>query len=161
MPLIPRNIENQWLQPRNCFQYRLIFRRGAVQSASPVLLRLGMELVVPGNPDLNWPANAVTITQNADGTTRGVEVRLRNQNLTDSGPTQPANVCHASQPGCNPEGTFFVDVFIFPPGATPISPTLPLLASWRRQPEQPGACAIPPRMSANPEDALCRRMSRI
>jgi len=112
--------ESQWLPPGNCFQYRLTFRRGSVQNASPVLLRLGMEVIIPGNPDLNWPANAVTTTQNADGTTRGVEVRLRNQNLTDSGPTQPANVCHASQPGCNPEGTFFVDVFIFPPGVTPI-----------------------------------------
>jgi hypothetical protein len=121
--------ESQWLPPGNCFQYRLTFRRGSVQNASPVLLRLGMEVIIPGNPDLNWPANAVTTTQNADGTTRGVEVRLRNQNLTDSGPTQPANVCHSSQPGCNPEGTFFVDVFIFPPGVTPISPTLPLLAS--------------------------------
>jgi hypothetical protein len=120
--------ESQWLPPGNCFQYRLTFRRGSVQNASPVLLRLGMEVIVPGNPDLNWPTNAVTTTQNADGTTRGVEVRLRNQNLTDSGPTQPANVCHASQPGCNPEGTFFVDVFIFPPGVTPISPTLPLFA---------------------------------
>jgi len=121
--------ESQWLPPGNCFQYRLTFRRGSVQNASPALLRLGMEVIIPGNPDLNWPANAVTTTQNADGTTRGVEVRLRNQNLTDSGPTQPANVCHASQSGCNPEGTFFVDVFIFPPGETPISPTLPLLAS--------------------------------
>jgi hypothetical protein len=120
--------ESQWLPPGNCFQYRLTFRRGSVQNASPVLLRLGMEVIVPGNPDLNWPTNAVTTTQNTDGTTRGVEVRLRNQNLTDSGPTQPANVCHASQPGCNPEGTFFVDVFIFPPGVTPISPTLPLFA---------------------------------
>jgi hypothetical protein len=120
--------ESQLLPPGNCFQYRLTFRRGSVQNASPVLLRLGMEVIVPGNPDLNWPTNAVTTTQNTDGTTRGVEVRLRNQNLTDSGPTQPANVCHASQPGCNPEGTFFVDVFIFPPGATPISPTLPLFA---------------------------------
>ncbi len=120
--------EEQLLPLGNCFQYRLTFRRGPVMTASPVLLRLGMEVIVPGNPDLNWPSNAVTRTQNADGTTRGVEVRLRNQNLTDSGPTQPANVCHASQPGCNPEGTFFVDVFIFPPGVTPISPTLPLLA---------------------------------
>jgi hypothetical protein len=120
--------ESQLLPPGNCFQYRLTFRRGSVQNASPVLLRLGMEVIIPGNPDLNWPTNAVTTTQNTDGTTRGVEVRLRNQNLTDSGPTQPANVCHASQPGCNPEGTFFVDVFIFPPGATPISPTLPLFA---------------------------------
>jgi len=119
--------EYQNQSPGACFQYRLIFRRGAVQSASPVLLRMGMELVVPGNPDLNWPADAVTITQNADNTTRGVEVRLRNENLTDSGPTQPANVCHALQPECDPEGTFFVDVFIFPPGVTPISPTLPLL----------------------------------
>ncbi|MBO9383932.1 MAG: galactose oxidase [Roseiflexus sp.] len=120
--------QEQWLPPGNCFQYRLTFRRGSVQNASPVLLRLGMEVIIPGNPDLNWPVNAVTTTQNANGTTRGVEVRLRNQNLTDSGPTQPANVCHASQPGCNPEGTFFVDVFIFPPGVTPISPTLPLFA---------------------------------
>jgi len=120
--------ESQWLPPGNCFQYRLTFRRGSVPNASPVLLRLGMEVIIPGNPDLNWPANAVTTTQNTDGTTRGVEVRLRNQNLTDSGPTQPANVCHSSQPGCNPEGTFFVDVFIFPPGVTPISPTLPLFA---------------------------------
>jgi hypothetical protein len=119
--------EYQNQSPGACFQYRLIFRRGAVQSASPVLLRMGMELVVPGNPDLNWPADAVTITQNADNTTRGVEVRLRNENLTDSGPTQPANVCHALQPECDPEGTFFVDVFIFPPNVTPISPTLPLL----------------------------------
>ncbi len=120
--------QEQLLPPGNCFQYRLTFRRGSVQNASPALLRLGMEVIIPGNPDLNWPVNAVTTTQNADGTTRGVEVRLRNQNLTDSGPTQPANVCHASQPGCNPEGTFFVDVFIFPPGVTPISPTLPLFA---------------------------------
>jgi hypothetical protein len=120
--------QEQWLPPGNCFQYRLTFRRGSVQNASPVLLRLGMEVIIPGNPDLNWPVNAVTTTQNANGTTRGVEVRLRNQNLTDSGPTQPANVCHSSQPGCNPEGTFFVDVFIFPPGVTPISPTLPLFA---------------------------------
>jgi hypothetical protein len=120
--------ESERLPPGNCFQYRATFTRGSVQNASPVLLRLGMEVIIPGNPDLNWPANAVTTTQNANGTTRGVEVRLRNQNLTDSGPTQPANVCHASQPGCNPEGTFFVDVFIFPPGATPISPTLPLFA---------------------------------
>lgn len=120
--------EDQLLPPGNCFQYRLTFRRGPVTNASPVLLRLGMEVIVPGNPDLHWPTNAVTTTQNADSTTRGVEVRLRNQNLTDSGPTQPANVCHASQPGCNPEGTFFVDVFIFPPSVTPISPTLPLFA---------------------------------
>lgn len=120
--------EEQLLPPGNCFQYRLTFTRGASQNASPVLLRLGMEVIVPGNPDLHWPTNAVTTTQNADSTTRGVEVRLRNQNLTDSGPTQPANVCHASQPGCNPEGTFFVDVFIFPPSVTPISPTLPLFA---------------------------------
>lgn len=119
--------EDQRLPPGNCFQYRATFTRGTVQNASPVLLRLGMEIIVPGNPDLNWPANAVTATQNADGTTRGVEVNLRNQNLIDP-PTQPANVCHASQPGCNPEGTFFVDVFIFPPGVTPISPTLPLFA---------------------------------
>ncbi len=120
--------EDQRLPPGNCFQYRATFTRGSVQNASPVLLRLGMEVIVPGNPDLNWPANAVTATQNTDGTTRGIEVRLRNQNLIDP-PTQPANVCHASQPGCNPEGTFFVDVFIFPPGVTPISPTLPLFAS--------------------------------
>ncbi len=120
--------EYQNQSPGACFQYRLIFRRGAVQSASPVLLRMGMELVVPGNPDLNWPADPVTITRNADNTTRGVEVRLRNENLTDSGPTQPANMCHALQPECKPEGAFFVDVFIFPPGVTPISPTLPLLA---------------------------------
>ncbi|MGQ9892217.1 MAG: galactose oxidase, partial [Roseiflexus sp.] len=121
--------EDQLLPPGNCFQYRLTFRRGLVTTASPVLLRLGMEVIVPGNPDLHWPTNnAVTTTQNGDGTTRGVEVRLRNENLTDSGPTQPANVCHASQPGCNPEGTFFVDVFIFPPNVTPISPTLPLFS---------------------------------
>lgn len=120
--------ETQRLPPGNCFQYRATFTRGSVQNASPVLLRLGMEVIIPGNPDLNWPDNAVTATQNADGTTRGIEVRLRNQNLIDP-PTQPANVCHASQPGCNPEGAFFVDVFIFPPGVTPIVPTLPLLAS--------------------------------
>jgi hypothetical protein len=119
--------EDQRLPPGNCFQYRATFTRGTVQNASPVLLRLGMEVIVPGNPDLNWPANAVTATQNPDSTTRGIEVRLRNQNLIDP-PTQPANLCHASQPGCNPEGTFFVDVFIFPPGVTPISPTLPLFA---------------------------------
>lgn len=119
--------EDQRLPPGNCFQYRAAFTRGSVQNASPVLLRLGMEVIVPGNPDLNWPVDAVTVTQNADSTTRGIEVRLRNQNLIDP-PTQPANVCHASQPGCNPEGTFFVDVFIFPPGVTPISPTLPLFA---------------------------------
>ncbi|MFQ3682274.1 galactose oxidase, partial [Roseiflexus sp.] len=117
--------EDQLLPPGNCFQYRATFTRGSVQNASPVLLRLGMEVIVPGNPDLNWPTNAVTVTQNPDTTTRGIEVRLRNQNLIDP-PTQPANVCHASQPGCNPEGTFFVDVFIFPPSVTPISPTLPL-----------------------------------
>jgi len=120
--------ESQLLPPGNCFQYRATFTRGSVQNASPVLLRLGMEVIVPGNPDLNWPANAVTATQNTDGTTRGIEVRLQNQNLTDSGPTQPADLCHASQPGCNPAGTFFVDVFIFPPGVTPIPPTLPLFA---------------------------------
>ncbi|MDW8147091.1 MAG: kelch repeat-containing protein [Roseiflexaceae bacterium] len=120
--------EGQRLPPGNCFQYRATFTRGTGQNVSPMLLRLGMELIVPGNPDLNWPDNAVTVTQNADGTTRGVEVRLRNQNLIEP-PTQPANVCHASQPGCNPEGTFFVDVFIFPPGVTPIVPTLPLLTS--------------------------------
>lgn len=119
--------EDQRLPPGNCFQYRAAFTRGSVQNTSPVLLRLGMEVIVPGNPDLNWPVDAVTVTQNADSTTRGIEVRLRNQNLIDP-PTQPANVCHASQPGCNPEGTFFVDVFIFPPGVTPISLTLPLLA---------------------------------
>ncbi|MDW8213831.1 MAG: galactose oxidase, partial [Roseiflexaceae bacterium] len=118
--------EGQRLPPGNCFQYRATFTRGTVPNASPVLLRLGMEVIVPGNPDLNWPDNAVTATQNADGTTRGIEVRLRNQNLIDP-PTQPANLCHASQPGCNPEGAFFVDVFIFPPGVAPIAPTLPLL----------------------------------
>lgn len=119
--------EDQLLPPGNCFQYRATFTRGSVQNASPVLLRLGMEVIVPGNPDLNWPTNAVTVTQNLDATTRGIEVRLRNQNLINP-PTQPANVCHASQPGCNPEGTFFVDVFIFPPSFTPISPTLPLFS---------------------------------
>ncbi len=119
--------QDQLLPPGNCFQYRATFTRGSTQNASPVLLRLGMEVIVPGNPDLNWPTNAVTVTQNADSTTRGIEVRLRNQNLIDP-PTQPANVCHASQAGCNPEGTFFVDVFIFPPGVTPISPTLPLFS---------------------------------
>ncbi|ABU57777.1 Kelch repeat-containing protein [Roseiflexus castenholzii] len=119
--------EGQRLPPGNCFQYRATFTRGTAQNASPVLLRLGMEVIIPGNPDLNWPNNAVTTTQNADNTTRGVEVRLRNQNQINP-PTQPANVCHASQPGCNPEGTFYVDVFIFPPGVTPIMPTLPLFA---------------------------------
>ncbi|GIW00665.1 kelch repeat-containing protein [Roseiflexus sp.] len=142
--------EGQRLPPGNCFQYRATFTRGTMQNASPVLLRLGMEVIVPGNPDLNWPNNAVTTTQNADNTTRGVEVRLRNQNLIDP-PTQPANVCHASQPGCNPEGTFYVDVFIFPPGVTPIIANAAAVCARRRQPEQPGARAVPPRLSANPE----------
>lgn len=120
--------EAQLLPPGNCFQYRATLTRGSSEGISPVLLRLGMEVIVPGNPDLIWPQNAVTTTLNADNTTKGIEVRIRNENTTDGQPTQPADLCHATQPGCDPNGYFFVDVFIFPPGTAPIVPALPLLA---------------------------------
>lgn len=125
--------ENELLPPGNCFQYRATFTSGSTKS--PVLLRLGMEVIVPGNPDLIWPANALTPTLDSNNFAKGIEVRLRNENTSDGAPTQPATLCHATRPDCGSggvpfdDGSFFIDVFIFPPDVAPIVPTLPLLAS--------------------------------
>lgn len=104
----------------NCFQYRakLTPGGGTLASQTPYLKRLGIIVEVPGATDLT--ATGFSFYTAADGSPTGLKIDLRNYNSFIAGePTLAADYV----PGATGEstGSFFVDVFIYPPGVTPPS----------------------------------------
>lgn len=124
-----------------CFQYKAVLFSGATSGSSipnvtPTLLNLGIIVRVPGSPDLKVKStandpNAFTALYNQKKQFVGFSVKLINHNDQT---TAPDNVTQdaAAENG----GTFFVNLYIFKPGETPVAPTLPPTGS---SPE-PTAC---------------------
>jgi hypothetical protein len=100
------------------FQYRASFNTyqpvpGATWE-TPVLLDVAIEIEVPGYPNLKIPAARATLL---DGQVRGFEADVAN---TDPKPAnEPLQPVSDGRPG-----TFFVSVYVFKPGQTPVEPGL-------------------------------------
>ncbi|HEU5088585.1 MAG TPA: hypothetical protein VFT99_14115, partial [Roseiflexaceae bacterium] len=95
--------------PANCFQYRVHMTpsNATTSNATPYLLRLGIIVEVPGATDLT----VKEVTFNTPTSPAGMTVTIHNENKLLTGePTLAANF--------TTEGSFFVDVFIYPPGVT-------------------------------------------
>jgi hypothetical protein len=102
--------------PANCFQYRVRMTPGGSGSSTttPYLLRLGIVIEVPGATDL-------TITDVAfapPSSPQSMTITLHNENIFLTGEPTLAADYGANGPGSFP-GSFFVDVFVYPPGVTP------------------------------------------
>ncbi|MBC8161126.1 MAG: hypothetical protein H7Z42_07890 [Roseiflexaceae bacterium] len=115
-----------------CFQYRARLVGGAVDSeglvtATPSLLYLSLKILLPGSPDLRSDLDKEDIKAlfNTENKLTGLQLRIRNRNGKSDlqaplfEPTLSAN---AELRG----GTFFVDLFVYPPGETPVKPTIPI-----------------------------------
>jgi hypothetical protein len=99
----------------NCFQYRArLTSAGSPPATSPSLLNVSIVVQVPGNPDLK--VQTLKETKNNAGKFTGLNIVIQNQSIPP--PTQPADI--------EGGGSFFVDLFVFGPGQTPVTPTLPL-----------------------------------
>ncbi|MDZ4721486.1 MAG: hypothetical protein SH847_23735 [Roseiflexaceae bacterium] len=103
--------------PANCFQYRarLAPTNNSDTNATPYLQRLGVVIEIPGATDLT--VKSVTPVGTSDALT-SLAITLHNENVFLPGePTLPADF------GPNGfgslQGSFFVDVFVYPPGVTP------------------------------------------
>jgi hypothetical protein len=106
------------ISPANCFQYRarLTPTNSTDTNATPYLLRMGVIVEIPGATDLT--VKSVTTRGPTDAIT-GLSITLHNENIFLAGePTLPADF-DSSSPTAKKLGTFFVDVFIYPPGVTP------------------------------------------
>jgi hypothetical protein len=102
----------------NCFQYRarLTPNNSTSDNTTPYLLRLGIVIEIPGATDLT--VNAAGLARGPDQKITGFNIVLRNENVFLPGePTLPADF-GPNGAGSAP-GSFFVDVFIYPPGVTP------------------------------------------
>jgi hypothetical protein len=110
--------------PTHCFQYRARLSNGTVVApATPALLNISIEVVIPGSPDLK--VDKLQDARNMAGDFTGLTVELLNHyddtTPDDRYPTQPANIGST-----NPNDTFFVDLFVFGPGETVVTPTPPI-----------------------------------
>jgi hypothetical protein len=120
--------------PTHCFQYRakLVNGTSGIQKSTPLLLNVSIQVIIPGSPDLQ--VQTLTATRNLKGDFTGLNVELLNHYTDTSAdhryPTQPVDV---DQTG----GSFFVDLFVFGPGQTPVKPTPP----WQTNPIGDKACA--------------------
>lgn len=99
-----------------CFQYRAYFTTGNIQ-ATPALLMVGIKIYLPGAPDLT--VSKLAGVYNANQSLTGLDIEILNHN-TSGDPTLAAN-----QDG-QPDGGFFVDLWIFAPGQTPQVPSIPI-----------------------------------
>jgi hypothetical protein len=100
--------------PARCFQFRAKLSNGqAGLLTSPSLLRVSIRVNIPGFPDLK----VLKLEQRRDAQQHfvGLNVQIQNHNTVED--TQPAD----AEAG----GSFFVDMFIFGPGQTPVVPTIP------------------------------------
>lgn len=99
-------------EPANCFQYRVKLQRGADPTRTPSLIRLSIVVLRPGSADLKFVGS-------------GIEPRTENNKLTDlwisitnkndfETPTLPADY--------GEQGSFTLDLFIFPAGVSPDVP---------------------------------------
>jgi hypothetical protein len=100
----------------NCFQYRVRIVRGADSATTPTLTRLSVVVERPGSADLKFVGDGVSAPV-TDGTITGLGVTITNQNEFEL-PTISADYGDG--------GTFYLDLFIFPPGVTPVVPTVPM-----------------------------------
>jgi hypothetical protein len=111
--------------PTHCFQYRARLSNGSggIASATPALLNISIKVVIPGSPDLK--VSNLQDARNRAGKFTGLTVELLNHYDDTSSdhryPTQPANI-ESSQPN----DSFFVDLFVFGPGETVVTPTPPI-----------------------------------
>ena len=109
-----------------CFQYRARLvgntLAGTVAQSTPSLLYLSLKVLIPGSPDLRADqAGDVAAQLTADGKITALNVQIRNKNDDTTGniPTLDANVDESG-------GSFFVDLYIYGPGETPVAPTIPI-----------------------------------
>jgi hypothetical protein len=120
--------------PTHCFQYRakLVNGTSGIQTSTPLLLNVSIQVIIPGSPDLK--VQTLTATRNTKNQFTGLNVELINQYIDTSPkkeyPTQSADV---DQKG----GSFFVDLLVFKPGETVTAPTPP----WTINPAGAKACA--------------------
>jgi hypothetical protein len=102
----------------NCFQYRarLTPTNQSSNNATPYLNRVGIVIEVPGATDLT--VKSVDLTRSPTQQITGFNIVLHNENIFIANePTLPADF-GPDGPGSAP-GSFFVDIFIYPPGVTP------------------------------------------
>jgi hypothetical protein len=106
--------------PANCFQYRARLTPNVLPSVAPnktpYLLRIGFEIEIPGAVDLT--ATAFDFYRTPDQKIFAPKITLHNENIFLAGEPTLAADYGPDGPGSSP-GSFFVDVFIYPPGATP------------------------------------------
>jgi hypothetical protein len=111
------SVGNLTLQPSHCFQYRAkLLNAQAGLPTTPSLLNVRILVQIPGFPDLK--VKTLQDAHKSAGKFTGMNVELLNHSDIPSEPTQPANI--------EGSGSFFVDLFIFGPGQTAVTPTLPL-----------------------------------
>jgi hypothetical protein len=129
----------------HCFQYRarLVNGSSGIQTATPSLLNVSIQVIIPGSPDLK--VQTLTEARNTNDQFTGLNVELINQ-YTDTTPNKeyPTQSADVDQKG----GSFFVDLLVFKPGETPVAPTPP----WTTNPTGNKACAVVPK-SQMPVDA--------
>jgi hypothetical protein len=134
------NSVNQATPPSHCFQYRVkLINTSAGGKATPSLLNVRIQVVIPGYPDLK----VQTLQPAKFGSTlTGLNVQIVNKNTVET--TQPANI--------EGGGSFYVDLFVFGPGQTPVTPTLPLDLHPGNPPS--AACASVAKIALPPEAVL-------
>ncbi|MFL5800234.1 MAG: hypothetical protein ACJ8CR_00525, partial [Roseiflexaceae bacterium] len=124
--------------PTHCFQYRarLVNGTGGVKKTTPLLLNLSIQVIIPGSPDLQ--VRTLKDTRNAKNQFTGLSVQLLNHyNDTTVDKRYPTQSSDVEQKG----GSFFVDLFVFAPGQTPVTPVPP----WQTNPPGDKACAVFPK----------------
>jgi hypothetical protein len=117
-------------QPSHCMQYRAkLINSSTGAKITPSLLNMIIQVTVPGYPDLK--VQTLQARKDASGSLTGLLVQIQNQNTVEQ--TQPANLYGGDH------GSFFVDMFVFPPGTTEKAPKLPLYLNPTNPPSK--ACA--------------------
>ncbi|HEY1016129.1 MAG TPA: hypothetical protein VGE07_25690 [Herpetosiphonaceae bacterium] len=99
-------------------QYRAILTTNtpADRTATPSLDKVSVTIVADGHPSLIWP-EAPTFPTIVFGQTIAPTIKVSNKKRT--GDTSTETVLDAELTG---EGTLFVDLFVFPPGVSPVVP---------------------------------------
>lgn len=110
----------------NCFQYSAELRGNRPNDAStlvPTLYGVSITVIIPGGPDLNYPEESaqnppVRLVQ--VGNQVRLDITIENKNDFEN-PTRPLR-SGRNGPQTYPDGDFFVDLFLYPPGTSVPSP---------------------------------------
>jgi hypothetical protein len=117
------NKVTQTSQAANCFQYRAkLLNTSSGGTSTPRLLRFGVRIEAAGATDMT--PTELDFYTNTDGTAYAFKITIRNENTFLAGEPTLAADFGPDGAGTAP-GSFFVDIFVFPPGVSPTGLTIP------------------------------------